>query len=102
MPVRQQMLVSASDQSVAERLHFDRLTDGKADDALTLQHERILSKMSERHQRTMERVMTAWVACFPQIGCCHPPIRKLWGLPEVMDVCPFAPWQSQAKRGRSL
>jgi hypothetical protein len=51
LPVRQKMLVSVEDN-----FHINQLSDGKADDELIQQHERLLSKMSERHQRTMERL----------------------------------------------
>jgi formate dehydrogenase subunit beta len=56
LPVRQQMLLSVTDPKIAEVNHLEKLTDGIADMALIEQHERILSKMRERHQRTMERV----------------------------------------------
>jgi formate dehydrogenase subunit beta len=56
LPVRQAMLVSSSDLGISEKLHLDQITDGLADDLLIAQHERTLSKMNERHQRTMERL----------------------------------------------
>ena len=90
LPVRQQMLVSASNRSVAERLHLDRLTDGKADEALTLQHERILSKMSERHQRTMERVNEGLGSLLPaDVDAVIRQLESCGECQKCMDVCPI-------------
>jgi len=56
LPVRQQVLVFVSDQALELSLHIETLVEGNADQASILQHERVVSRMSERHLRTMERI----------------------------------------------
>jgi formate dehydrogenase subunit beta len=90
LPVRQEMLVSVNDSTLAEHLHLENLTDGQADQSLIIQHERILSKMSERHQRTMDRVNEGMGSLLP--ADVDAVIRQLESCGECqncMDVCPI-------------
>lgn len=63
LPIRQQMLLSFNAPGTAEAYHLDKLITGVADKSLVSQHERILSKMCERHANTMERVNEVWATC---------------------------------------
>jgi len=53
LPVRQSMLVNASDGNVA----LESITDGLATDDIVTKREGTLAKISERHVRTRERVL---------------------------------------------
>ncbi|HEX9091715.1 MAG TPA: hypothetical protein VF831_09515, partial [Anaerolineales bacterium] len=56
LPVRHQIMVTVSNARIAEMIHLADLVSGKIAPGLSLQHERVLSRMRERHQRTMERL----------------------------------------------
>src|SRR4030042_6592758 len=56
LPVRQQLLVVITEHPLLIRFHIENLVDKKADQDLLLQHQRMMLKMNERHQRKMERV----------------------------------------------
>ena len=90
LPVRQQMLLSTSVSGIADTFHFDELADSPTDAALVSQHERTLSKLSQRHAATMERVnesvgsllpadMDAFIQLLESCGECQ----------DCMDVCPI-------------
>jgi formate dehydrogenase subunit beta len=90
LPVRQQMLVSVSDPKVAGTIHLEKLTDGIADKALITQHERILSKMCERHQRTMDRVNEGLGSLLPvDVDAVIHQLESCGDCQNCMDVCPI-------------
>ncbi len=90
LPVRQQMLVSVSDPKVAVTIHLEKLTDGIADKALITQHERILSKMCERHQRTMDRVNEGLGSLLPvDVDAVIRQLESCGDCQNCMDVCPI-------------
>jgi formate dehydrogenase subunit beta len=90
LPVRQQMLVSVGDPKVAETIHFEKLTDGIADKVLIIQHERILSKMCERHQRTMDRVNEGLGSLLPvDVDAVIRQLESCGDCQNCMDVCPI-------------
>jgi formate dehydrogenase subunit beta len=90
LPVRQQMLLSVRDPKVAETFHLEKLTDGIADQALIHQHERILEKMCERHQRTMERVNEGLGSLLPaDVDAVIHQLESCGDCQNCMDVCPI-------------
>jgi formate dehydrogenase subunit beta len=90
LPVRQKMLVSVSDPRIAETIHIEKLTDGTADQALIMQHERILSRMCERHQRTMERVNDGLGSLLPaDVDAVIHQLETCGECQSCMDVCPI-------------
>jgi formate dehydrogenase subunit beta len=90
LPVRQQMLLSSNDPKIAETLHFEKLADGIADEALIHQHERIISKMCERHQRTMERVNEGLSGLLPtDVDAVIHQLESCGECQNCMDVCPI-------------
>jgi formate dehydrogenase subunit beta len=90
LPVRQQILVSVSDPKVAETVHPEKLTDGIADKELIIQHERILSKMCERHQRTMDRVNEGLGSLLPvDVDAVIRQLESCGDCQNCMDVCPI-------------
>jgi len=90
LPVRQQMLVSVSDPKFAEAIHLEKLTDGIADKAHIIQHERILSKMCERHQRTMDRVNEGLGSLLPvDVDAVIRQLESCGDCQNCMDVCPI-------------
>jgi formate dehydrogenase subunit beta len=90
LPVRQQMLVSVGDPKIAEAIHLEKLTDGIADKDLITQHERILSKMCERHQRTMDRVNEGLGSLLPvDVAAVIRQLESCGECQRCMDVCPI-------------
>jgi formate dehydrogenase subunit beta len=90
LPVRQQMLLSINNHGPADKFHLERLTNELADPVLVDQHERIVSKMSERHTRTMERVNEGLGSLLP--ADVDAVIRQLESCGECqacLDVCPI-------------
>jgi formate dehydrogenase subunit beta len=90
LPVRQKLLVSSGDPSTTEKIHLELYTDGKADPALITQHERILSKMSERHQRTMDRLNEGLGSLLPvDVDSVIRQLESCGDCQTCMDVCPI-------------
>lgn len=57
LPVREHILITARDQSVAERVRLEQITDRPATKTIIDQHEITLAKMTERRKHTQERVV---------------------------------------------
>ncbi len=75
---------------IAEAIHLEKLTDGMADEDLITQHERILSKMCERHQRTMERVNEGLGSLLPvDVDAVIRQLESCGDCQNCMDVCPI-------------
>ena len=88
--VRQQILLSFGDPKIAEIIHIEELTNGIADQALISQHERIVSKMCERHQRTMERVNEGLGVLLPaDVDAVIRQLESCGDCQNCMDVCPI-------------
>jgi formate dehydrogenase subunit beta len=90
LPVRQKMLLSFNDADLALDLYTDQYKISQADDALISQHERIISRMCERHERTMDRVNAGLGNLLP--ADVDALIHQLEGCADCqhcMDVCPI-------------
>jgi formate dehydrogenase subunit beta len=90
LPVRQNMLVSIAGEDIADDIHLEQYAKPKANEALVKQHERILSRMCERHQRTMDRVNEDLGSLLP--ADVDALIHQLEGCSDCqhcMDVCPI-------------
>jgi formate dehydrogenase (coenzyme F420) beta subunit len=90
LPVRQHLLLSIEDSGLINQFHLDRHATKLADNDLVKQHERVVSKMNERHARTMERVNEDLGNLLP--ADVDAVIRQLDGCGECqtcMDVCPI-------------
>jgi formate dehydrogenase subunit beta len=90
LPIRQHMLVVVNDPSIEQRLHIKTFVDEKANEDLILQHERLLSKMSERHQRTMERVNEGLGELLPaDVDALIKQLESCGDCQNCMNVCPI-------------
>jgi formate dehydrogenase subunit beta len=90
LPARQQMLLSINGPGLVDTLHFEKLTSGSPDKTLVAQYECAVSKMSERHARTMERVNQGLGSLLP--ADIDAVIRQLESCGECqacLDVCPI-------------
>ena len=90
LPVRQQMLVVINDPAFENRFQLEMFMDGIADQNLILQHERLLSKMSERHQRTMERVNEGLGVLLPaDVDAVIRQLESCGNCQDCMQACPI-------------
>jgi len=90
LPVRQQLLVMVNDPALEKSLPFEKLVDGKADKNLIVQHDRLLSKMSERHQRTMEQVNAGLGDLLPtDVDAVIRQLESCGNCQDCMQVCPI-------------
>jgi len=90
LPARQSILVKACDEAVAGRLRLEQITDGDADAELIRQHERVVAKMVERHQHTMERVTQSLAAVMPaDVNALIAQLEGCGSCQNCMNVCPI-------------
>ena len=90
LPVRQQILIVINDSAFEKRFHLETLVNGKADQNLILQHERILSRMSERHQRTLERINEGLGGLLPaDVDTVITQLESCGNCQNCMEVCPI-------------
>jgi formate dehydrogenase subunit beta len=90
LPVRQHMLLSANDPAITATFRFAELADGTADDELVFQHERILTKMRERHARTMEQVNAGLGSLLlADVDAVIQQLESCGECQACMDVCPI-------------
>lgn len=90
LPVRRQLLIHSSDDAVADRLNLENITDAIADPKLILQHEYVLAKIDERHQRTMKRVVEGLGDVLPKnIDALIVQLESCTPCETCMNVCPI-------------
>ena len=90
LPVRQQLLVVITEHPLLKRFRIETLVDKKADQELLLQHKRLLSKMSERHQRTMERVNEGLGSLLPaDVDGVISQLENCGDCQNCLNVCPI-------------
>lgn len=90
LPARQQMLLSINDAGLADLLTLNKLTIGLADEDLIAQHTRIVSKMLERHARTLERVNQGLGSLLPaDVDAVIHQLEVCGECQACMDVCPI-------------
>ncbi|OGN93733.1 MAG: hypothetical protein A2Y88_04260 [Chloroflexi bacterium RBG_13_48_10] len=89
LPVRQNMLVELGAATVT-RIPIEKFVDKIADSNLIFQHDRLLSKMNERHQRTMERVNQGLGGMLPSdVDALIRQLESCGDCQQCMDVCPI-------------
>jgi formate dehydrogenase (coenzyme F420) beta subunit len=90
LPVRQQMLVLVNDPALELRFHIETLVAEKSDQELILQHERVVSRMNERHQRTMERIKEGLGGLLPaDVDAVISQLESCGECQNCMNVCPI-------------
>jgi formate dehydrogenase (coenzyme F420) beta subunit len=90
LPVRQKILVSISDSKQPAIPQLDGYANGYADQTLILQHERILSRMSERHARLMERLSQGLGNLLPtDVDALIRQLESCGDCQCCMDACPI-------------
>ena len=90
LPVRQQIILTIPKDRIANRLKIDNLTRNPADEALTMQHDRIVAKMAERHKRTMDRVNEGLGSLLPaDVDAVIVQLESCGDCQACMDVCPI-------------
>jgi formate dehydrogenase subunit beta len=95
LPVRQNILVNIQNDIVAEHLQLvgtagASLQLAPANSNLVAQHERMLAKMTERHQRTMERLKEALGSLLPvDVDAVISQLEHCGECQVCMNVCPI-------------
>ena len=86
LPIRQTMLVDVKNDST----DWKRITDGKADPALSVLREAMLAKLSERHTRTRERVISSLMEVLPaDVETLLDQFEKCGACEACMSACPI-------------
>ncbi len=90
LPVRQDIIVHASDEATEGQLQFATITDGPADSALLSQHQRTLGRLSERHHHTMEKILGGLDEILPKnVDALIKQMENCGSCRRCMAVCPI-------------
>jgi formate dehydrogenase subunit beta len=90
LPIRQKMLVAINDPELEKLIHPETLFNGEADGYLVNQHERVVSKMHERHRQTMERIEKGLGEMLPSnVDALINQLENCGNCQSCMDVCPI-------------
>lgn len=90
LPVRQLVLIETRDEEVAEKFGFASITDGKAQEEISEQHQRIVEKILERHSHTMERITQGLGELLPKnIQDIIVQLENCGNCQNCMTVCPI-------------
>ncbi|MEA3440413.1 MAG: 4Fe-4S dicluster domain-containing protein [Chloroflexota bacterium] len=90
LPVRQCILIQTIDAATAERFDLVGITDGAADQELVDQHERVLFKLSQRHNHTMQRLFDTLADYLPaDVEALVEQLNECGDCQSCMDVCPI-------------
>lgn len=101
LPIRQEMLVSAETGDS----DIDKISNGLASQALILKREKMLERISERNQRTRERLIDSLENWMPQdIDTLLDQFLACNACQSCREVCPIASFDTprQAENGRLL
>ena len=99
LPVRQKMMVVINDPELERFLRPEILFNGEAAGVLVLQHERVVSKLLERHQRTMQRINEGLGEMLPaDVDAFINQLESCGNCQSCMQVCPIC---SLDRPGRS-
>jgi formate dehydrogenase subunit beta len=105
LPVRRHILVEARDPITADWLHLDALTHYEADQGLINQHERALTRVVERNNRTRNRIIQGLSELLPRnVEALVEQFETCDGCQECMDSCPICAviYPRQDAEGRYL
>lgn len=105
LPVRRHILVKARDPITADWLHLDAITHCEADQALIHRHERTLTRMVERNNRTRDRIIQGLSELLPKnVEALVEQFETCGECQECMDSCPICAvvYPRQGADGRYL
>jgi formate dehydrogenase subunit beta len=90
LPVREQILINTKDKNTSVRFKLDKITDGLASSKMVSQHERVLSRLTERNKRTMDRVMQGLSEVLPaDVDSFIEQLEICGECQECINVCPI-------------
>jgi formate dehydrogenase subunit beta len=90
LPVRQHMLVAARDEATAGRLDLPTITSGPADAGSLEQHSRVVARLNENHQQTMQRLSQSLAEYLPaDVDALVEQLQTCGSCQECIDACPI-------------
>jgi formate dehydrogenase subunit beta len=90
LPVRQHLLLHASDEAVAGRPDLASLADGPAMPDAISQHDHVIARMSERQRRTVERIEASLGENFPrQVSAVIAMFESCGECQTCLQACPI-------------
>ena len=88
LPVRQYLLISIKDKTLAQSMRGEEAIPTNAD--LLLQHQRVVARLSERGQETRERIFSGLVGILPaDIDSLVEPLQGCDDCRSCLDTCPI-------------
>jgi formate dehydrogenase subunit beta len=98
MPVQEQALIRVRDDTMADHLNLDVISDGFASPDLIAQHEKVIAKVNEYHHRTMRQITDTFEDVPPEdIDALISHLEECDFCETCMDVCPICSFQRPQK-----
>jgi formate dehydrogenase subunit beta len=90
LPVRQLILIETRNEETAYQLGLPAMTDGPAKADMNEQHQRVVEKILERHQHTMDRITHGLEELLPKnIQDIMAQLENCGACQHCMTVCPI-------------
>jgi formate dehydrogenase subunit beta len=90
LPIRQRLLVSVPRPEGAQGINLSSFTAQPADQRLLSEHNRVVSRLCERHDQTMERINQALGSLLPQdLDALITRLENCGDCQSCLDVCPI-------------
>ena len=90
LPIRQHVLIQTKGDDTARKLKLDQIIAGEADQLTIDQHERVLFKLTQRHQHTMDRLFETLADYLPKnVDAVVEQLDNCGECQACMDVCPI-------------
>jgi formate dehydrogenase (coenzyme F420) beta subunit len=90
LPVRQYLMIQTQGNGIAERYHFPEMASPIEDESLLSQRQKIIWKLSERHQNTRTRVVDGLADLIPSdIDALLAQFRQCGACQACLNACPI-------------
>jgi formate dehydrogenase (coenzyme F420) beta subunit len=90
LPVRQYLMIQTREKEIADRYQIMEMTSAVADEGLLNQRQKVIWKLSERHQRTRTRVVDGLADLVPSgIDALLSQLRQCGACQACLEACPI-------------